>query len=121
MKIGQMMITRYDPGVRYSRALSHNGTLYVAGITADDKSGGIVSQTRSVLDKIDHCLATGGSSKSHLLSVTIWLADIGDFDAMNTVWDSWIDPQAMPVRATVQALGTGQNCLIEIMVTAAIA
>lgn len=121
MKSEQMTISRYEPGERYCRAVAHNGVLYLAGMTADDKSGDVASQTRQTLSKIDHYLLMGGSSRSRLLSVTIWLADIGDFAAMNAVWDSWIDAAAMPARATVQALGTGENCLIEIMATAAVA
>lgn len=121
MKSEQSPITRYEPGPRYCRAVAHSDTLYLAGMTADDKTGDISIQTQAVLDKIDHYLKVGGSNRSRLLSVTIWLADIGDFDAMNTVWEAWIDHEAMPVRATVQALGTGDNCLIEIMATAALA
>lgn len=120
MKNEQSTITRYEAGVRYCRAVAHNGTLYLAGMTAEDKTADISGQTRDALAKVEHYLAMGGSNKSRLLSVTIWLADIGDFAAMNAVWDAWVDPQAMPVRATVQSLGTGWNCLIEIMVTAAV-
>ena len=33
----------------------------------------------------------------------IWLRDIGDFAAMNAVWDAWVVPGQTPARATVQA------------------
>ena len=114
-----MTITRFENGTRFCRALTHNGTVYLAGMTADDTSGDTVQQTQAVLAKIDHYLAMTGSSKSKLLSVTIWLRDIADFDRMNSLWDAWIDPAALPVRATVEARLAGDAYRVEIMVTAA--
>ena len=115
-----MTIQRYDNGQRFCRVLSHNGTVYLAGMTADDTSGDTVAQTRAILDKIDHYLAMAGSDKTKLLTTTIWLRDIADFDKMNSVWDSWIDRSAMPVRATVEARLAGDAYRVEIMVTAAV-
>jgi enamine deaminase RidA (YjgF/YER057c/UK114 family) len=93
--------------------------VYLAGMTADDLSGDEASQTRDTLAKIDHYLGMAGSDKGKLLTATIWLRDIADFDRMNAVWDSWIDPSAMPVRATVEARMAGDGYRVEIMVTAA--
>ncbi len=114
-----MTIQRFENGPRFCRVLSHNGTVYLAGMTADDTSGDTAAQTRSVLDKIDRYLALAGSDKSQLLTAMIWLRDIADFDVMNGVWDAWIDAAAMPVRATVEARLAGDRYRVEIMVTAA--
>ena len=38
---------------------------------------------------------------------------------MNAAWDAWIDKNAMPVRATVEARLAGDGYRVEIMVTAA--
>lgn len=100
--------------------LTHNGTVYLAGIVAEDTSGDVVQQTRDTLAKIDHYLAMAGSSKTKLLTTQIWLRDIADFDRMNSVWDDWIDRSAMPVRATVEARLAGDSYRVEIMVTAAL-
>jgi enamine deaminase RidA (YjgF/YER057c/UK114 family) len=113
-------IQRFENGSRFCRALSHNGTVYLAGMTADDTSGDVIAQTRDTLAKIDHYLAMAGSDKSRLLTALIWLRDIADFDRMNGVWDAWIDRSAMPVRATVEARLAGDNYRVEIMVTAAL-
>jgi enamine deaminase RidA (YjgF/YER057c/UK114 family) len=114
-----MSIQRYENGPRFCLALSHNGTVYLAGMVADDPTGDVAQQTRAVLAKIDHYLAVAGSDKSKLLSAVIWLRDIADFDRMNGAWDAWIDKSAMPVRATVEARLAGNDYRIEIMVTAA--
>ncbi len=114
-----MPIQRFENGTRFCRVLSHNGTVYLAGMTADDTSGDIVRQTRDTLAKIEHYLAMAGSDKRRLLSAVIWLRDIADFDLMNGVWDEWIDLSSMPVRATVEARLAGDAYRVEIMVTAA--
>ena len=115
-----MTIQRFENGSRFCRVLSHNGTVYLAGMTADDTSGDVIQQTRDTLAKIDHYLAMAGSNKSQLLTAQIWLRDIADFDRMNEVWDAWIDRAAMPVRATVEARLAGDAYRVEIMVTAAL-
>lgn len=115
-----MTIHRLENGPRFCRVLSHNGIVYLAGMTADDTSADVEQQTRDTLAKIDHYLAVAGSRKGNLLTAIIWLRDIADFDRMNTVWDAWIDRSSMPVRATVEARLAGDAYRVEIMVTAAL-
>ncbi len=114
------MIERLENGPRFCRVLTHNGTAYLAGMTADDLSGDVVQQTKDTLAKIDRYLAMAGTDKSKLLTAVIWLRDIADFDRMNTAWDGWIDKNGMPVRATVEARLAGEGYRVEIMVTAAL-
>ena len=114
-----MIIQRLENGARFCRVLTHNGTVYLAGMTADDTSGDVVQQTHDTLAKIEHYLRMAGTDKSKLLSALIWLRDTADFDRMNTEWDRWIDRSAMPVRATVEARLAGDAYRVEIMVTAA--
>ncbi len=114
-----MSINRIENGPRYCRVLTHNGTAYLSGMTADDTTGNTAEQTRGTLAKIERYLAAAGSDKTKILSAVIWLRDIADFEQMNSVWDAWIDRDAMPVRATVEARLAGDAYRIEIMVTAA--
>ncbi len=102
-----MTIIRHQPGTFYSAAVEYNGMVFVAGQIADDRSQQVQGQTQQVLDKIDAVLAMAGTGKSKLLSANVWLADIGDRDAMNAVWSAWVDPHNLPARATVESkLGT---------------
>ena len=71
-----MAIERHETGPRMSRVVVHNGTVYLAGFTADDPNLPIQGQTRQVLHKIDRYLAMAGTDKSQLLTAQIWLADI---------------------------------------------
>jgi len=114
------MIKRLNPGKRFSAAVVYNSVVYLSGVVATDDTADIKGQTADILAQIDKTLAEAGTSKSKLLTTNIWLANISDFDAMNAVWDTWIDQDAKPVRATVEAKLAGRNFLVEIQVTAAI-
>jgi enamine deaminase RidA (YjgF/YER057c/UK114 family) len=113
------MIQRYEPGKRMSRVVTYNGVAYLAGLTADDLSADIEGQTSEVLAKADARLASAGTNRSRLLTATIWLRDIQDFDAMNRVWESWIDPSNPPARATAECRLAYPDILVEIILTAA--
>ena len=107
-----------DP--RMSKVVVHNGTVYLSGQTAADAGDTIEEQTRAVLAKTDELLQSAGSSRSSLLTASIWLADIErDFGAFNAVWNGWVDPEAKPARATVESPMARPTILVEVQVTAA--
>ena len=112
-------IERKHTGPRMSQTVIHNGTIYLAGQVADDMKAPVQEQVRQILANIDRLLAEAGSSKSRLLSAQIWLKDIGDFQAMNAVWDKWVDPANSPARATGQVTLAAPDFLVEIIVVAA--
>jgi enamine deaminase RidA (YjgF/YER057c/UK114 family) len=113
-----MSITRIDQGPRMSQAVVHGDTVYLAGqVGAPGES--VTLQTRAVLAQIEGLLARVGSSKAHLLSATIWLADMDDFAEMNAVWDAWVADVGAPTRATGESKLAGPEYRVEIIVTAA--
>ncbi|MBL8342882.1 MAG: RidA family protein [Rubrivivax sp.] len=114
------IIKRIKPGPRMSGAVVHGNTVYLAGLTADDKSQDVKGQTRQILAKIDGLLAEAGSDKSKILSANIWLTDIGTWSQMNEVWDAWVAPGHTPARATVEARLAAPGLTVEIMVQAAV-
>ena len=81
-----MSIERFETGPRMSRVVVHNGTVYLAGLTAEKTVGqSIAEQTREILERIDQLLAVGGTDKTKLLQAVIWLQDIRTVDEMNKV------------------------------------
>jgi enamine deaminase RidA (YjgF/YER057c/UK114 family) len=95
----------------------HGDTIYLCGQTAENADGA-GAQTRAILAKIDALLAEVGSSKSKLLQVRIWLADIRYYDEVNTVWDAWVDLANTPGRATCEARMATPRVLVEIIAIA---
>ena len=114
-----MSITRHNVGPRMSQAVVHGDTVYLAGQVASDPTAGVKGQTEQVLKKIEGALGSVGSSKSKLLSATVWLANMGTYDEMNAAWDAWVDPANTPARATVEARLASPKYLVEIAVIAA--
>ncbi len=112
-------VRRIDPGSRLSEASVWGGRMYLSGMIPEDTSLDITGQVKQALAEIDALLAKGGSDKTKILSAVIWLADIGDFAAMNAVWDAWVVPGQTPARATVQARLNEPKMKVEIMVVAA--
>jgi len=96
----------------------YNGTIYLSGLTADDRQADTAGQTRQILEKADALLGRVGSDRSQLLFAQIWLKDAGDFDAMNKAWVDWLDGAEPPARATVGASFALPDIRIEIQFTA---
>ncbi len=116
-----MTITRIDSSARASRINIHNGTIYFSGQVPNDVTTDITAQTHDVLAKVDAMLADAGSSRDHMLSVTIFVRDIDrDFAAMNEVWNAWLETSEKPARACVQANMAREAILIEVCVIAAV-
>ena len=112
-----MTITRIETGPRMSEAVIHGDTVYLAGQVGAGDS--VAAQTTDALAEIDRLLTLAGSSKAHILRATIWLADMADFQEMNSVWDVWIADVPAPTRATGEAKLATPDYKVEIIITAA--
>lgn len=116
-----MAIQRQLTNERMSQIVTHNGVVYLAGQVGDDLNASIEQQARETLGSIERLLGLAGSSKEHLLSVTIYLKDIdAHFEGMNAVWDQWLPKGVAPARATVEAKLCEPGILVELSVTAAL-
>lgn len=115
-----MMIKRYKTGPRMAQAVVYNGAVHIAGQVADNRKGGIAEQTRDVLAKIEALLKEAGADKSKLVAVNVFLPQIGDFDAMNEIYDAWIDSANPPARACVEARLADPDLRVEMTAIAAV-
>ena len=82
--------------------------------------GDIAAQTRRVFQNLGAVLEAAGASFAHVARTTVYLADMGDFAAMNEVYATFFDSPA-PARSTVQAAGLPKNARIEIDIIASLA
>lgn len=113
-------IQRRHTNARMSKIVQHGGLIFLCGQTSSGTTlPDIESQTGEVLARIDALLAEAGSARSRLLSATIYLKQMQDFAAMNTIWEAWMPAGAAPARTTVQADLASSDLLIEITVVAA--
>ncbi len=113
-----MTIQRIHKTSRMSKIVIHNGIVYLCGqVGAGDD---ITAQTTDMLSRVDALLAEAGSSKSSILTATVWLATMDDFAGMNAVWDAWIDPDNPPARACGESRLAREALLVEVIISAAL-
>lgn len=114
------MIKRYEGNGKFSRAVEHNGILYLSG-RAYEEGKTIEEQTRQVLQMLDETLNRYGSDKRHILTAQVFLKDIKEnFHRMNAVWKEYIEPGYEPARITFQSETDLDSILVEISMTAAV-
>lgn len=113
-----MTILYFGQTARLSEATVANGFVFLSGMVPENTGENAAAQTRNVLHQIDHWLARCGSDKNHILEATVFLPDLADYDAMNSAWDAWVNPERAPARACVEAKLAKPEWKVEIKVSA---
>jgi len=111
-------IRRLGSHPRWSDVVIHRGVARWVEV-AEDRSADFSGQTLQVLQQIDQTLQSLSTDRSALLQMLVFVADLGNTDLFNAVWDKWVPTGAAPVRACVQA-GLAGDCLVEVIIEAAI-
>ncbi|AUA33500.1 MULTISPECIES: RidA family protein [Pseudomonas] len=107
-------IQRFGVGKRASQLVVAGDRFDTAGLVALVPEGSnIVEQTRCVLNQLESLLAKIGANKINLARIQIWLADMADFEEMNSVYDNWVGLNP-PVRACVGSQLASGDYRIEI-------
>lgn len=107
-----------DLGLPFSAAVRVENILYVSGNvgnipgTLDLASGGIQGETRQTLDNIKAVLEQFGSSMDKVVKCTVFLADIGEWGAMNEVYRTYF--KNPPARSALGANGLALGARVEI-------
>jgi enamine deaminase RidA (YjgF/YER057c/UK114 family) len=114
-----MKIERKISNKRMSQIVIAGDSVYLAGQVPSDPVGkGCTEQSWQVLHAIDAMLAEAGTDKSRILTATVYLTDMANFDAFNIAWDEWVAAGSAPARACVEARLARAEWLVEISVIA---
>lgn len=103
----------------YSQAISAGGMIFVSGqLPVEPETGTLIEgdiggMTRRIFANLEAVLLAAGSSLAHVVKVTVFLADMNDFQAMNTVYAEFF-PENPPARSTVQVARLPRDARIEI-------
>lgn len=102
----------------YSQAVVANGMVYTSGQIALTPEGemlenDVVIQTQQVLKNLSAVLQEAGSSLGSVIKTTIFLADMGDFAAVNEIYAEAFGTHK-PARSTVAVKTLPRNALVEI-------
>jgi 2-iminobutanoate/2-iminopropanoate deaminase len=108
----------------YSQAVKCEGFVFVSGqIALNQKTGqvegNIQEQTRTALTNLGSILEASGSGMDCVVKTTVFLADIGDFAAMNEVYKGFFG-NIPPARSAFQVGKLPREAKVEIEAIAAI-
>jgi 2-iminobutanoate/2-iminopropanoate deaminase len=110
------------PVAAYSQAIEANGFIFSAGQLGIDPATGklratLEAQAEQVFANLNAVLAAAGSSVERIVKVNIYLADLRDFAAVNSVYERFVGSHR-PARTTIGAGALPQGALIEVDLTA---
>ena len=103
----------------YSQAIDAGGFIFCSGqipldpATGEMVQGSIKEQTRRCLENLRAVVRAAGLEMSDIVKVTVLLADIGDYDAMNEVYAEFFT-EAAPARAAFAVAGLPKGAAVEI-------
>lgn len=103
----------------YSQAVKAAGWLYTAGQIglvpgeAELVGPGVVEQAEQVFRNLAAVLEAAGAGFGDVVKATVFLADMGDFAAVNGVYARHFE-QPYPARSTIAAAGLPKGALVEI-------
>jgi 2-iminobutanoate/2-iminopropanoate deaminase len=105
-------------GAPYSQAIKAGGLVFVSGQIGlrpgeSELVGGIAEQTEQVFRNLGSILEEAGSGLDRLVKTTVFLADFGDFQAMNEVYGRHAG-ETPPARATVEVAALPSGAKVEI-------
>lgn len=107
----------------YSQAIEVSGFVYTSGQLPIDPAtgafpeGGVQEQTRQSLLNVQAILAEAGLTLANVVKTTVFLADMGDFAAMNEIYSQFFT-EPFPARSAIAVKALPKGALVEIEVVA---
>jgi 2-iminobutanoate/2-iminopropanoate deaminase len=108
----------------YSQAVIAGPLVFVSGQLPIDPATGTLAgtdaaeQVQQSLKNISAILGEIGLGLKDVVKTTIFLTDMADFDAVNTVYAEHFDHQPLPARSTVAVAELPKAALLEVEVVA---
>lgn len=104
----------------YNQAIIANGILYCSGQIAIDPASGalitddIITETTQVMKNIEAILKAAGSSFEQVIKCSIFMADMNDYAAINSVYAKYFDEATAPAREAVEVANLPKFVNVEI-------
>lgn len=108
----------------YNQAVLKGNTLYTSGqIAINPKTGELVTatieaETQQVMENMKAVLEAAGMTYENVVKTTIFIMNMNDFAAINTVYGSYFNEKTAPARETVQVACLPKNLNVEISMIA---
>jgi 2-iminobutanoate/2-iminopropanoate deaminase len=106
----------YSQAVRIGDLLFTSGQIPIDPATGQVVPGGIAEQTTQVLENLKAILEAAGTQHSHVVKTVVFLKNMNDFAAMNSVYSTYLAPEGTipPARSTVEVSRLPKDVLVEI-------
>lgn len=103
----------------YSQAICVGDLIFVSGQLPIDPATGIMpetieAQTRQSLANLKSILEAAGSDLGKVCKTTVFLSDIGNFAAMNAVYNDAFAGADFPARSAFEVAKLPKDALVEI-------
>jgi 2-iminobutanoate/2-iminopropanoate deaminase len=108
----------------YNQAVLAGNTLYTSGqIAINPETGDLVTsnieaETTQVMENMKAVLEAAGMTFDNVVKSTIFIMNMGDFGAINTIYGSYFNEKIAPARETVQVACLPKNVNVEISMIA---
>lgn len=108
----------------YNQAVLVGNTLYTSGqIALHPKTGALVLdsielETKQVMENMKAVLEAAGMTFENVIKTSIFIMNMNDFVAINSVYATYFDEKTAPARETVQVACLPRNVNIEISMLA---
>lgn len=107
----------YSQAIKVGNLVYTSGQLPIDPATGTFPEGGIKEQTRQSLSNVQAILQEAGLDMKNVVKTTVFLADMGDFADMNSVYAEFFTPP-YPARSAVAVKTLPKQALVEIEVVA---
>lgn len=104
----------------YSPAVRVGNLLFVSGQVGLDQTTGMLvdssfeAETHQALSNVMTILQAGGYDASHVVSVSVFLKNMNDFEKLNRVYAQFFPEGTFPARTTVAVSELPRNANVEI-------
>ena len=108
----------------YNQAVLTGNTLYTSGqIAINPPTGELVTdsietETKQVMENLKAVLEAANMTFENVIKSTIFISDMNDFTAINSIYGAYFDEKSAPARETVQVAGLPKNVNVEISMIA---
>ena len=124
-KMKKLIATKNAPAAigPYSQAVQAGNMLFASGqlgldpATGQFPEGGVKEQTAQAFKNVKAILTEAGLTMDNVVKTTVFLADMGDFAAMNEVYAAQFEG-TFPARSAVAVKTLPKNSLVEVEVIA---
>ena len=106
----------YSQGIEFTgpgRMLFLSGQIALHPESGEMVGGGVQAETRQALENLGRIVEAAGYSLRDVVKTTIYLADMGDFPAVNEVYAGFFS-ESLPARATVAVAALPKGARVEI-------